>query len=254
MRTFKAYFKKEIIESWRQYRYLVLAVGFIFFAIADPLMLKILPTILKNQIPAEMMQFMQFDPVQAVANYMKDIYQLGNLFVILSLMGIISDEIGQEKLVFPYSKGSKSEGFVLAKSIHYSLTLLFLILVGFILNTYYVNLLFEGVIIGYADTLRSGLLFAIYYIFTISLLLLFSSFTRKGLVAGMIVLLFNYIEPVLYNIKGLADWLPYNLVRQANMLGDLNMSIAWKSILITLLYAIILQVLTIWRMKRVEVI
>ena len=51
MRTFKAYFEKEIMESIRQYRYLVLAVGIIVFAILDPLMLKLLPKILANQYP-----------------------------------------------------------------------------------------------------------------------------------------------------------------------------------------------------------
>jgi ABC-2 type transport system permease protein len=53
MITFKAYFKKEIMESKRQYKYIILAVGIIAFAILDPVMLKLLPKILENQLQGQ---------------------------------------------------------------------------------------------------------------------------------------------------------------------------------------------------------
>src|SRR4030065_311600 len=44
---------EEIKESIRNHKYLILAVGFIFWALLDPLMLKLLPLLLKNYMPAD---------------------------------------------------------------------------------------------------------------------------------------------------------------------------------------------------------
>ncbi|AZR72104.1 hypothetical protein BBF96_01065 [Anoxybacter fermentans] len=254
MRTFKAYFRKEIIESWRQYRYLILVVGFIFFAILGPVMIKLLPVILKGKIPEELIRLINFTPLEAARSYMKDVFQIVNLFVVLSLMGIFSDEINNQKLVFPYSKGARIEGIVLAKFSHYAITIFICSLLGFALNTYYVNSLFKGDRVSYAQMMGSASLFALYYIFTIALLFFLSSLTRRGIAAGITVLLFNYLSPLVLQLFRLQGWVPHTLVIQANRLGMVDSGLLKQILVSVIFYILILQWLTIRKMKKVEVV
>ena len=54
MQTFKAYFKKEVLEAVRTNKYIILFVGTIFWALLDPLLLKLLPIILESSLPVDM--------------------------------------------------------------------------------------------------------------------------------------------------------------------------------------------------------
>lgn len=255
MRTFKAYFKKEILESWRQYRYLVLTAGFVLFAILDPLMLKMMPHLLKNQVPPEMVEMLfVFTPTQAAQNFIKDVYQLVNLFVILSLMSIYSDEIYGQKLVLPFSKGTKVAGMVLARFTHYAVTIFLISMLSFMLNTYYIHLIIGGQGVQYLTMLQVSLFISVYYIFTIAFLFFLSSVTKKGIVAGIIVLLFNYTGSLFLQIPAFNGWLPHTLIVQANHLGSFDSALVTKTILIVIGYVVVLQWLTIQRLKRVEVV
>ncbi len=76
MTTFKAYFKKEIMESSRQYKYIILAVGIIAFAILDPFMLKILPKILEKQSQGDLSSLFVATPKSAINSYIKIFFKL----------------------------------------------------------------------------------------------------------------------------------------------------------------------------------
>lgn len=255
MRTFKAYFKKEILESWRQYRYLVLVAGFALFAILDPLMLKMMPHFLKSQVPPEMMGMLfTFSPAQAAQNYIKDVYQLVNLFIILSLMSVYSDEIHGQKLVLPFTKGAKVTGMVLARFAHYAVTIFLISLVSFMLNTYYIHLIIGEQGVQYLAMLQVSLLITVYYIFSIAFLFFLSSLLKKGIVAGIIVLLFSYTGSLFLQIPALNGWIPHTLITQANRLGGFDSAVVTKAVLITVGYVVLLQWLTVWRLKRVEVV
>lgn len=253
MGTFKAYLKKEIMESTRQYRYLVLAVGILLFALLDPIMLKLLPTILKNQLPGDIASLFVTTPVTAIQSYIKDLFQIGSLFIALSLMGILSDEVSNQKLVFPYSKGSSPWGIVVSKAIHYSVTIAILIIAGFLISYYYSNLLFTGQSADISLVLNSALLVALYYIFNISLIIFFSSIFKRGIAAGIAVLFISYFQPLLLNINMIKNYVPYRLVEQSYIF-----SLSHENILITILSTIvfcgILNALSIYRMNKVEVI
>ena len=256
MRTFKAYFKKEVIESWRQYRYIVLATGFIIFAITDPIMLKFLPILLKSEIPPEMAGLLtiKFAPVQAFVNYIADIFQMVPLFLFLGLMGSIGDEIKNQRLVFPYSKGAGAPGIVLAKYVHYSLVTIVSALSGFLIAAYYSNLLFEGDKVNYLNAVNSAMLDALFFIFGIALLFFVSSLLKRGTPAAIITIVFFYFMPILTKIKALVIWVPSTLSTQAGLLDAADPAIITRNVLITAGYTLILLFLTIRRMEKVEVI
>lgn len=255
MRSFTAYFKKEIAESWSTYRYLILGLGFTLFGIATPILLKSLPYFLDDTIPRAAMEALtNYTPKQVVQNYMSDIYQISNLFMVFTLMNIVSAEITDNKLVFPFSKGVKIKGMVLSKFVHYTLTVVIFLQLGLLFDVYYANLLFDGNPVSYLTILNAGFILSLYFMFTLALLFLISSLTLRGMVAGIGVLLFNFISPVLLMIPALKGFIPHTLVNQANMFSNMQGSLLNKSIIISSIYIIVLLWLTIWRIRKVEIV
>jgi ABC-2 type transport system permease protein len=251
MRTFKAYFKKEIMESLRQYRYIALGLGIIIFAIVDPMMLKLLPKILKSQIPGDISSLFQITPAAAIANYVKDLVNIGNLFVIFSLGGMLSEEIHGQKLVFPYSRGSRPAGIVLAKVIHYTLAITVFTFMGFLTAYYYIGILFTGDMPTLAGVMKSATLISMYYIYNITLVVFLSSLVKKGIAAGFIVLGLNFVVMGAGKLKGIGKFMPYKLVEKANLMTLEGVAI---TIGVVAVISIVFVIMTIYRMNRVEVI
>lgn len=251
MGTFKAYFKKEIKEFLRQYKYITLAAGIIMFAILDPIMVKLLPTLLKDKIPGDLSSLFVIDQRTAVLNYIKDLFQIGSFFIVFVHSGTLSDEIYNQKLVFPYSKGGKPSLIVLAKTIHYSLAVLLLTFIGFYINYYYSQILFKDNNIKLSMVITSALLISLYFIFNICLVTLFSSLLKKSLSSGILTLTLNFISIPLLSIKSLEKFIPYTLVKGANNFSLNDMTF---TIIFVICTSALLITLTIFRMnKRVTV-
>lgn len=255
MATFKAYFKKEILEASRQYRYIILAAGFLIFAIADPILVKLLPVILKNQIASGGADLSALLPpstqLTGMQNYIKDLFQIANLVVIFTICGSLSEELASEKLIFPYSKGSLPFGIVLAKFVNYSVTIIFLSVIGLLVNYYYAGILLKGTTVDFYRVLVSACFVSLYFIFTIALVLLFSSLLKKGIVAGILVLVLNYFSVTFIAVKSISKFIPYKLIESASSFKPVDITVTIITVVIS---SIILISLTILRMNKVEVV
>jgi ABC-2 type transport system permease protein len=251
METFKAYFKKEILESQRQYRYVILVVGILFFSIADPIMMKLLPSILKAQLHGDLASLFITSRRIVMQNYVKDLFQIGVLFVVFTASSSLSDEISTQKFVFPYAKGGSPGGIVLAKIVHYSIVISILAICGFTIDHYYVNMLFKNDTVSYNNVMWSAGLISIYFIFNIVVATFFSSILKKGIVAGFITIGICYFSTLLDGIKPIGDYLPYKLVSNASTFNNLSST---KCLVFVLICSISLLALTIYRMNKVEVV
>lgn len=251
MTTFKAYFKKEIMESKRQYKYIILAVGIIAFAILDPFMLKLLPKILEKQLQGDLSSLFIATPKSAINNYIKDLFQIGSLFIIFTMASTLNEEINRQKLVFPYSKGSKPIGIVLAKIIHYTIVVTILTFIGFLTCYYYAGILFEGEKASLLGVINSSILMSVYYFFNISLVTFFSSFVKKSVTAGFITLMITFLSAALVNLNTIGKFMPYKLVEGAN---SFTLDSYLYTIGFSILCSIIFIVVTIFNMNKVEVI
>lgn len=251
MAAFKAYFKKEYIESLRQYKYIILAVGIIGFAILDPVMLKLLPKMIENKIPGDLSSLMAFTPKSTVSSYIKDLNQIGIMVAAFVLGGILCEERTSEKFVFPYSKGSSPVGIVLAKVIYYTMMITLFIFLGFVIAWYYAGILFTGENVGITGVLNSALLISVYFLFVISLSTLFSSIVKKGIAAGFITLVTATIISSISEVKSIEKFLPVSLVKDAYSfsLKDSGFTIAF-----TILCSLIFITLAAAKMKRSKVI
>lgn len=251
MGTFKAYFKKEIKEYSRNYKYLVLAIGIVGFAILNIVMLKLLPEILKNQYPSDISSLFKISKKAAMQNHIKNLLQLGNFFIVFIYCGSFSDEISSQKLVFPYSKGASPLTLVLAKFLHYSSVVVILNFIGFFTSYYYAGVLFSGEALSLSGITSAATLLSIYFIFNIALLTFISSLFKKGITAGIVTLAITFLSIPLTNLSGICKLIPYKLVENANMFTFKNLS---STIFFTITLSICFVILTIIRMNKVEVI
>lgn len=253
MNSFTAYIKKEVLEGIRNFKFLIIALGIILFALLDPLMLKLLPHILENQAPGiDLSQLVNYTQEGAIQNYMKNLFQISNLVIVLSLMGLLADEIKNKTLIIPYSNKGNLKGIILAKYIVYSIVLVSITIIGFLINYYYSKILFPEEVINITKLLKSSLIFGIYFLFNLSLILFMSSLFKKGIIAGILSLSIIYLSPAIDMFEKVSKYFPHYLLKQANLLSTNYSDFIIKSILITFLYIIILIGLTIYRMNKIE--
>jgi len=254
MRSFKAYFKKEILEAIRTNKYLILFVGTIFWALLDPLVLKLLPLFLKNYLPADLIAlFSTFTRDVAFQTFLKDLFQIGTLFIALTLMGLLSNEVSLKKLVFPYSRGANPAGIVLAKYIHYTVTISLFILIAFLTNYFYINRLFTGGMLSIEIALKSSLLYILYYSVLLSILLYLSSLFKRGLIAGITALVFGYSLSIFNQFKTIRAYLPNYLLFKAADIGHIFDNSLIPTVIISFCIIILLIFFSILRMKKIDV-
>jgi hypothetical protein len=251
MATFKAYVKKEILESNRQYRYVILGIGILFFAVASPIMLKLLPEIIKSQASGMIINMPDTTPKMSLQEFIKDLFQIVSLVVVFTVCGSISDELTTQKFVFPYAKGSRPSGIVLAKLLHYGVVVTIFIVIAFSVNYYYSTLLFKGDSVRIIDLIRSVSYISIYFFFSIALTIFLSAIIKKGIVSGIIVLGFNYFSVLFANINSIKNFLPYKLIETSSEFSSTGI---YKTIVAVIIYCIVLGSLTILKMNKTEVI
>lgn len=251
MGTFKAYFKKEILESKRQFRYLIVILAFVFLALSNPIMLKLLPKILESANMPGLDAMLPKDKLTVMQNLHKDFFQTGVLVMVFTFCGILSDELNNHKFVFPFSKGAEPKFVIAAKTLHYSLLIFVAIFLGIFVNYYYVDLIFEGTAPAISGILFSAFLISLFFVFNLMLTMLFSLFVRKGIIAGIIVAIFQYFSALPASIKYIKDFMPYNLFNAA---GSLKISNQSTLIAVTILYIVIIAVINTVLLKKKEVI
>ncbi len=260
MKTFKAYVKKEIIEGLRNYRFLVLMLVMIIFAILDPLMLKLLPVIVGNQISEGLTELFNITQTFAVQNYIKDVSQLINIVFVLTLAGLLVDERHNKTLIFPYTKGVSVTGMIIGKNLVYSVALLISIFIGFCVNYYYSSILFVEESVYIVSILKIAGLFSLYYIFVVSLVIFLGSFSQRKLFVGIGSLVILFAMSFLGNINAIKDFLPSNLINfvgriliepSASLFDSRQMIVTFSAII---LYICIFTSFTIYRMNKVEIV
>jgi ABC-2 type transport system permease protein len=254
MATFKAYFKKEILESKRQFRYLIVFMAFAFLALSNPIMLKLMPKIMESSGMSGMeglLSALPSDKSSVMQGIISEFFQTGVLVMVFTFCNILSDELRSEKFVFPFSKGAEAKYIILAKVLHYSLLILAAVCLGLFLNYYYVGLMFEkGTSPAISGVLFSALLISLFFIYNLMLTMFFSLVFKKGILAGIIVAVIQYFSVLPSKIELIEDFIPYNLLANAGRFTVSNMTVP---IIIVTIYIVGLGVLNSIILKNKEI-
>ncbi|GAB4506321.1 MAG: hypothetical protein Kow00123_04590 [Anaerolineales bacterium] len=111
--------KKELVESWRTYRAVVLGVVFVVFGILSPAAARYMPDIFAAMDMQQGVVIQLPPPTVADANvqFVKNMSQIGAIVVILIAMGVVSRERDKGTVAFTLSKPVPRGAFLLAKAL-----------------------------------------------------------------------------------------------------------------------------------------
>lgn len=253
LNSLKAYIKKEYMEGIRTHKFLILALGVLFFSVADPAMVKLMPVILKSQF-GNMDFSLMVDLSQrgAMANYAKDLFQISTFVTVLTLMGIISGERNDKTFIIPISMGCSINGILYSKIIVYGTYLTALSVTGMTIAYYYSGIILGQGYASYAAVFKAGLLYGLFFVFVISLLALISSMAKKPFIAGILTLLTVYLIPALQSFKWLGRYLPTHLLTEARYFSTLPSVDLTAALVCTIAIAAIMSLLSVVKLENTE--
>jgi ABC-2 type transport system permease protein len=213
MTGYGAFVKKELLESWKTPRALVLLAVFFLFGMMSPLLAKLMPEIMSGvDLAGLVIQIPEPTVMDAYGQFFKNLTQMGMIVFLLVFGGMLSQEIARGTLINMLTKGLSRSAVILAK---FSVSLLlWTVALGLACATTYGYTVWL-----FKDGTADNLLFALFCLwlfgaFILALILLSSTLVRGslgglGLTAGfLIVLLLLGISP------GLVKWNPVSLASQ----------------------------------------
>lgn len=220
MKIFKALLKKEIKELLSTYKLLVVPIAIILLMVSHPISMKLLPTILKGELPEAVIKEIPIPGINEVlSNIFSNFESLGVLILILISMGAISGERDKSVAAMVLVKPVSRNAYVLSKWVTYSTLAIVSYLIGMLITTYYTIVLFEGDI-SWGDVILGTLLYLPILVFIITLSIFYSTFMKSSVMGGLlsfatyliITKIPQYINDTLQAVS------PFNLIQNANQL------------------------------------
>jgi ABC-2 type transport system permease protein len=212
--------KREILEGIRTYKFLVLAIGFVFYAFLDPIMLKVLPEIMKSQAPGiDLQALMAIDRKAASINYMKSVSQIGVIIAAFVCMKATAGELREGTFTLPFIGGLKPSQWIGAKVLVYGSALLICSVAGMLLNAFYAGSLFSEGASDYLAVLKAGLWFGLYFVMLLLVEIFTGCLTQSPAIAAVSGLGVSWLLPPLSGLLGISGYSPSYLLEDANALS-----------------------------------
>lgn len=175
-------FKKELIEQYRTYRFLIAGIVFLLLGLSSPLVTKLTPDLLQNLGNGIKIEIPPQTALDALNAYLKNMLQLPPLMLILLAMGCIADERSRGTAVTLLTKPVSRSGFVLTKFLAYTLTLLVSVSVAGAGAYFYTAQLFS--VLSPGGFLLLNLALLIFFLLVLAFTVLASVLFRNAIAAG----------------------------------------------------------------------
>ncbi|MGM0173742.1 ABC transporter permease [Enterococcus sp. DIV0800] len=142
MRNLIYFTKKELFESWRTYRLLILLIVFLILGLMNPLMAKLTPEIFKMTIGKSLAQTIpEPTSLDSWTQFYKNMTQIGLVVFALMFSGTVSNEVNQGTLINLVTKGLHRWTVIIGKLIslifQWSLCLVLSFLITWAYTLYY---------------------------------------------------------------------------------------------------------------------
>jgi ABC-2 type transport system permease protein len=185
--NFITVFRKEMMEQWRSYRFLVVLAVLAAFGLSSPLLAKFTPEMLKAipGVPAELLSAIPAPTVaDAITQYIKNMSQFGILLALLMAMGMVVQEKERGTAAFFLTRPVSRETFVLAKFAALTVTFIASLALAAVGCWYYTYVLFEPLAWG-PFLVLNGLMLTVFLVY-MALALLSSTIARtQGVAVGL---------------------------------------------------------------------
>ncbi|WML40202.1 ABC transporter permease subunit [Neobacillus sp. OS1-2] len=210
--------QKEMVEMWRNFKWIWVPITFILIGVQQPISSYYLPQILDsvgNLPEGAVIKIPTPSAGEVLAQGLGQYTTLGVLIIVLSTMGIIAAErksgVAAMILVKPVSYGF----YVTAKWVGSLLLLWFSFLIGSLSTWYYTGILFDW--IPAADFFQSYFFYGLWFSVIVTITLFFSASLLAPGMAGFcslaVVIVLSLVSSSLSNVF---EWSPAQLTAYAN--------------------------------------
>lgn len=146
MNALVAFFKKEMLESVRTYKLLILIIVFVLMGIISPVIAKVTPDIIDAIVPEGIeIKIPEPTSVDAWLQFFKNTSQIGLVVLVVTFAGLMSNELSKGTLVNMLTKGLSRRTVILSKFLSSSFQWTFAYTLSAITTLLYTNFLWpEG--------------------------------------------------------------------------------------------------------------
>jgi ABC-2 type transport system permease protein len=178
--------KKEIYEFIKMHKILIVPISFIFLMVSQPIAMKLLPKIIKNELPKDAVIHI---PIPSSAEVLSTVFgkfeSLGVIILILISMGAIAGEREKGVAAMVLTKPINRTTYFISKWTAYSILTIISFIIGMIVTIFYTVNLFNNNIDLSNVTFATALYIPIILLVN-SISLFFSSFVKSPILSGFL--------------------------------------------------------------------
>jgi ABC-2 type transport system permease protein len=228
-------FKNEMAEQFRSRKLVVMIFVFVFFGILSPVTAMFMPDIIGSISESQNIKIIVPEPtwLDAVAQYLKNLSQMGSFILIIVYMGIVAKEKENGIMVFLFVKPLSRKAYVLSKYAAATTSALISMGAAFAFSAFYTALFFDG--FDFLAFTSLNLLMLLNIITIMFMVIMFSSLLKSQIVAGVLSFVVYLVISLVAQIGKLGEFLPSGLITEANrvIVGiPINYSSVFASIII----------------------
>ncbi|WP_051359488.1 ABC transporter permease [Paucisalibacillus globulus] len=206
-------FQKELLENWRNKKWVWVPLVIILLSVMDPLTTYYLPQIIDSvggMPEGAVFEIPELAPTEVILMSLSQLSSLGILVIVLILMGTIAGErksgVSELVLVKPVSYMN----YITAKWVSYLLLVWVSLFLGLLVSWYYINILFGTLTFG--EFLTVFFFYGMWLTLVVSLTIFYNTvFKSGGLVAFFTILTIMLMSIITQIFQHILDWSPNNL-------------------------------------------
>lgn len=254
MRGQLAFLKKEFLEILQTYKIYVIPAIFLLIGFTSPLLAKLTPEMLKMVNTGGMViKLPAPTALDAYAQLFKNMNQICFLVVILTSIGLVTDEKTRGTIYLMMTKPVKRWVFITSKYLATATIVTASTLLSYLACLYYTKVLFSDAML--KPSLEAIVLVVGYFLLVIAITLLASTLSGSQALAGGIAIGFLIVLSLLpYSLKSLAKYLPSALSGYETSLltGGVSFAKAVPALAVTLSLAVVLVVTAVLVFRQQE--
>jgi len=216
MRAWSLLFRKEMLESARNYKWVWIPLVYVLLGISNPITTYYMPAILKaGGLSEEAAKLIPIPTAgEILAKSLSQYNTLGLLVLALAFMGVVAAERQSGSAIMVLVKPVSHMSYIMAKWSGMTAITLAAVGLGQLAAWYYTSLLFESV--PFSWIAGSYFVFVLWAVFVNSLVLLFSSLLKSTGGVAFISLAIAVVLSLAASLLGHAmDWSPSRLASEA---------------------------------------
>lgn len=254
----KTLFKKEMLENWRNYKWIWVPLVMILLAIMDPITTYYMPLILESvgglpdgtviEMPTPL-------PSDAIMMSLGELSSLGVLIIVLMMMGTISGEIksGVSELILV--KPITYRNYITSKWASLLLIVWVSLSLALLTSWYYINLLFGH--LSFSSLLLVIIFYGLWLTLIVTLTIFYNTLVQTpGLVAALTIITTIIMSMITNIFDHLLTWSPIKLseyIQEMLVFNEISMDLV-ATALVTIGIIITLLISSFYIFNRKEII